>query len=56
MSQAWYHGSREQFLAASHISIADHLAGRAASESLEIEAYQNEEWRRSIDILQKTLD
>jgi hypothetical protein len=56
MSQAWYHGSREQFLAASHISIADQLAGRAASESLEIEAYQNEEWRRSIDILQKTLD
>jgi len=53
---AWYHGTREEFLAASNTIIANQLAGRAAEESLEIETYQNEEWRRSIDLLQRTLD
>lgn len=53
---AWYHGTREEFLAASNVTIANQLAGRAASESLEIEAHQNDEWKTSIDLLQKTLD
>ncbi len=53
---AWYFGSREEFLAASNITIANQLAGRAAAESLDIESYQNEEWRTSIDLLQRTLD
>jgi hypothetical protein len=53
---AWYFGSREEFLAASNITIANQLAGRAAEESLDIESYQNEEWRTSIDLLQRTLD
>lgn len=53
---AWYHGSREEFLAESHITIANQLAGRAAAESLEIESFQSDEWRRSIDLLQRTLD
>jgi hypothetical protein len=53
---AWYFGTREEFLATSKDSIADRLAGRAASESLEIESYQNQEWRSSIDLLQKALD
>ncbi len=53
---AWYFGSREEFLAASNITIANQLAGRAADESLDIESYQNEEWRTSIDLLQRTLD
>ena len=56
MSLAWYHGTREEFLAASNVTIANQLAGRAADESLDIEAHQNEEWRRSIDLLQRTLD
>lgn len=41
---------------ASSTTIADGLAGRAAAESLAIESYQNEEWRASIAILQKTLE
>jgi len=53
---AWYFGTREEFLATSKDSIADQLAGRAASESLEIESYQNQEWRTSIDLLQRALD
>lgn len=53
---AWYFGTREEFLATSKDSIADQLAGRAASESLEIESYQDQEWRSSIDLLQKALD
>ncbi len=53
---AWYHGTREEFLADSNIVIANQLAGRAAEESLDIESYQNEEWRMSIDLLQCTLD
>jgi hypothetical protein len=56
ISPAWYHGSREDFLASPSQAIADQLAGRAASENLEIEANQNAEWRRSVDLLQKTLD
>jgi len=43
-------------LAASKDAIADQLAGRAADENLEIESAQSEEWRRSIDLLQKNLD
>lgn len=53
---AWYFGSREEFLTASNITIANQLAGRAADESLDVESYQNEEWRASIDLLQRTLD
>ncbi len=53
---AWYFGTREEFLATSKDSIADQLAGRAASESLEIESFQDQEWRTSIDLLQKALD
>ena len=55
-SPAWYHATREEFLAAPKDAIADRLAGRAAAENLEIESAQNEEWRRSVDLLQKTLD
>jgi hypothetical protein len=55
-SAAWYHGTREEFLSASMDVITNQLAGRAAAESLEIESAQNEEWRRSVDILQKSLD
>jgi hypothetical protein len=55
-SPAWYSGSREEFLAAPRDVIANQLAGRAADESLEIESAQNEEWRQSVDLLQKTLD
>ena len=53
---AWYFGTREEFLATSRDSIANQLAGRAASESLEIESYQDQEWRTSIDLLQKALN
>lgn len=54
-SPAWYSGTRDEFLGASNIDIADKLAGRAAAESLEIEAYQNEEWLKSIELLQQSL-
>jgi hypothetical protein len=55
-SAAWYCGTRDEFLATSRDSITNQLAGRAADESLEIESAQSEEWRRSVDILQKSLD
>jgi len=50
-SSAWYYGSRADFLAAPTDAIANQLAGRAADENLEVESYQNEEWRRSVDAL-----
>ncbi len=53
---AWYHGTREEFLSTSQDTIRDCLAGRAIGESFEIEAAQQEEWQRSVDLLQKTLD
>jgi hypothetical protein len=53
---AWYYSSREEFLAAPLDTIVNKLAGRAASESLEIESSQHQEWKRSVDILQSTLD
>jgi hypothetical protein len=55
-SPAWYYGTRAEFLAAPTDTIANQLAGRAADDNLEIESYQNEEWRRSVDVLQKCLD
>ncbi|MSQ48602.1 MAG: hypothetical protein EXR78_09525, partial [Deltaproteobacteria bacterium] len=53
---AWYHSSRAAFLATPREQIANQLAGRAAKESLEIEAHQSEEWERSVGLLQKSLD
>ncbi|MCG3773614.1 MAG: hypothetical protein JW395_0423 [Nitrospira sp.] len=53
---AWYHSSRAAFLATPREQIANQLAGRAAKESLEIEADQSEEWERSVGLLQKSLD
>jgi len=55
-SPAWYEGTREQFLATSKDAISNQLAGRAADESLEIEPAQRDEWRRSVELLQNTLD
>jgi hypothetical protein len=55
-SAAWYYGTRDEFLATSRDAITNQLAGRAADESLEIESAQSEEWRRSVDILQRSLD
>jgi hypothetical protein len=55
-SAAWYYGTREEFLATPIDEIANQLAGRAADESLEIEQAQAEEWRESVDVLQKSLD
>ena len=52
---AWYHGTRAEFLVHSEIEIANQLAGRAALESLEIESEQQEEWRRSVELLQSSL-
>lgn len=56
ISPAWYFGSRENFLKETQDSITGQLAARAADESLEIESFQSEEWRRSVDLLQKALD
>ena len=55
-SPAWYYGTRDEFLAERNDVIANQLAGRAADESLEIEAAQAEEWRQSVDVLQRSLD
>lgn len=55
-SPAWYFSSREEFLEQTQDSIAGQLAVRAADESLEIESFQSEEWRRSVDLLKQTLD
>lgn len=55
-SPAWYCGTRDEFLARSRDDIANQLAGRAVSESLEIEPAQSEEWGKSVDLLQKSLD
>lgn len=55
-SPAWYYGSREEFLSSTRDEIANQLAGRAVDENLQVESSQTEEWRQSVDILQKTLD
>ena len=55
-SPAWYEGTRQQFLATPKDAISNQLAGRAADESLEIEPAQRDEWRRSVELLQKSLD
>jgi hypothetical protein len=52
---AWYHDTREAFLATPTEAIANQLAGRAVDESLDVEPTQGEEWRRSVDLLQKSL-
>lgn len=54
-SPAWFADTREAFLALSDEAITNQLAGRAASESLEIEAAQSEEWKKSISLLQNAL-
>ena len=55
-SPAWYYGTREEFLAKPRDEIADQLAGRAVAQSLDIESAQAEEWRQSVEVLQKSLD
>lgn len=55
-SAAWYYATREDFLATAKDAIANQLAGRAADESLEIEPSQSEEWRQSVELLQRSLD
>lgn len=54
-SPAWFADTREAFLALSDEAITNQLAGRAASESLEIEASQSQEWKKSIGLLQNAL-
>jgi len=54
-SPAWYEGTRQQFLTTPKEAISNQLAGRAADESLEIEPAQRDEWRRSVELLQKSL-
>jgi hypothetical protein len=56
ISSAWYHGSREDFLATRRDEISNQLVARATDECLEIEPEQNEEWRRSVEVLQQHLD
>ena len=53
---AWYFGTREDFLTASRDSIANQLASRAVDEGLDTEPTQGEEWRRSVEILRRSLD
>jgi hypothetical protein len=53
---AWYYGTRDEFLSASRDAIANQLAGRAIDEGLETEPSQGEEWRRSVEILQRSLN
>jgi len=54
-SPAWFADTREAFLSLSDEAITNQLAGRAASESLEIEAAQSQEWKKSISLLQNAL-
>ena len=54
-SPAWYSSTREEFLKASTDDIANQLAGRAVDENLDIESAQSDEWRKSVDLLQKNL-
>lgn len=54
-SAAWYSGTREEFLSTQTETIANQLAGRAAQESLEVEASQHDEWLESVSLLQETL-
>lgn len=53
---AWYQATRAEFLATERDAIANQLAGRAADESLDIEPAQNDEWRQSVEVLQRSLD
>jgi Schlafen group 3, DNA/RNA helicase domain len=56
MPNAWYSGTREEFLSATKESIANQLAGCAVDEGLDTEPAQGEEWRRSVEILQHSLN
>jgi hypothetical protein len=56
MSSAWYNESRITFLSSSVEAIADHLAGRAARENLDVAAEQATEWHQSVSLLQEHLN
>ncbi|MBL8521370.1 MAG: DUF2075 domain-containing protein [Betaproteobacteria bacterium] len=53
---AWYSGTRREFLETSPETIANQLAGKAAAESLDIDAAQANEWNTSIALLQESID
>lgn len=55
-SEAWYFGTRTEFLETPSNDIANHLAGRAVGEHLDIQEQQTEEWRQSVDLLHQHLD
>lgn len=54
-SPAWFADTREAFLALTDDIITGQLTMRAAEESLEVEADQCEEWKKSINLLQSAL-
>ena len=54
-SPAWFADTREFFLAQTDETITGQLTMRAAEESLEVEAAQCEEWKKSINLLQSAL-
>lgn len=54
-SPAWFADTREVFLGLADETITGQLAMRAAQESLEVEAEQCEEWKKSINLLQSAL-
>jgi hypothetical protein len=55
-NSAWYFGTREEFLNEPKDKIADQLAGRAVGAGLETEPAQDDEWRSSVEMLQRSLD
>jgi len=54
-SPAWFADTREAFLTLTDDTITGQLTMRAAEESLEVEAAQCEEWKKSINLLQSAL-
>jgi hypothetical protein len=52
---AWYSASRLDFIEETSAEIADHLAGRAAMEGLAPGPDQHEEWKQSVQLLQRPL-
>ena len=53
--QAWYAASRAQFLAQEAVAVAGTLAGEATRQGWALQPEQQEEWQRSVSLLQRRL-
>ena len=53
---AWYDSDKKSFIESEPKNIVNHLTGEATRLRWHIETEQQEEWEKSVDLLQKNLD